>query len=1126
MRKNNTRQINFCFLFFAFILCYSGVHGQKRVWSETKPNAKNTNVSLKNLDVAHFKVFDLNYEDFKDQLQTAPLRGTSVTNSRSIISFPNEQGKISQYKVMETSIFSSKDNTYQHPNIKTYLGWRTDNSGTRARFSVTPQGLKAMISEPGKETVFIQPITKKSKKQYLIYNKSARVGVKENFECLTEDLNTRVKNAPKSIAKDANDQVLRTFRMAVTTTSEYTAFWDDGDASNGDARADALAQVVSTMNRVNEVYESDMAITFVLVDTADDPALDLIYEDPDPYSNNVLVEMQTVIDQTVGAEDYDIGHLFVYNPNGNNGAAGDIGNVCRVGVTGGIGKASGFSAHTFTGDNGGPYMSDYFDVDYVAHEIGHQMGANHTWSFSSEGTGVNVEPGSGTTIMGYAGITAENDVQLHSDAHFHYASINQILNLVSPAGSCAMTTPITNAPPVADAGLDYVIPNGTAFILKASVTDADAGDVHTYTWEQLDDGITTFQTFGPDKTTGAVWRSRPPSISPNRYMPILERVLTGGLTQTNPVLNVENTSWETVSNVARELNFGLTVRDRSESGGFGQTPQSDFDEMKVTVDGTAGPFVVTSQSTEEFWPVSSTKTITWNVAGTDTGAVNVSTVNILLSSDGGLTFPVTLAAAVPNNGSYEITVPDIANTATARIMIEANDNIFYAVNSSNFTVDSASFDIEVNNLTQDVCLPDNGIVYNFSYETFSGFNSTTSFTVNGLPAGATAVINPTSATQGTMGTVTISGLDSVDLGSYAFALEATSGTDKRTVDNLGFRLYPETLSAVTLSSPENNADNVSLTSNLTWSADVSATNYLIEIATDQNFTEIVESGNLDTTSYTTRSLLDATTYFWRVTSSNPCDTGMVSVVNSFTTVACYTFNSVQNDITIPDTGTANHVITSTITVAEDITISDLNISVNILHDYVEDIELRLISPEGSEIVLLGGVCGAGDNMAVTFDDEADGSLECSASAPAVEGIIIPANPLSTFQNESALGDWVLQITDVFPSADGGEFQNFSLQICGQESTTLSINDLSEEVSLIISPNPSEGNVLVTMDVLNNDDINIDLYDLRGRLISTQSFNNPGNTFKEELQFIDLAPAIYILSIENGGQRISKQLVIK
>ncbi|GAA0720456.1 zinc-dependent metalloprotease family protein [Aquimarina litoralis] len=1099
---------------------------QDRIWSETKLSAKNTNVSLKNLDIAHFKVFDFDYEGFKQQLQTAPLRGTSNTNSRAIISFPNEQGKISQYKVVETSIFSSNDNMYQHPNIKTYLGWRTDNSGTRARFSVTPQGLKAMISEPGKETVFIQPVTKKSKKQYLIYNKSARAGIKEKFECLTKDLEKRVKNTPKSIAKDANDQVLRTFRMAVTTTSEYTAFWDDGDASNGDARADALAQVVSTMNRVNEVYESDMAITFVLVDTADDPALDLIYEDPDPYTNNILVEMQTVIDQNVGAEDYDIGHLFVYDPSGNNGAAGDIGNVCRVGVINGIGKASGFSAHTFTGDNGGPYMSDYFDVDYVAHEIGHQMGANHTWSFSSEGTGVNVEPGSGTTIMGYAGITAANDVQLHSDAHFHYASINQILNLVSPAGSCAMTTAITNAPPVADAGPDYVIPNGTAFVLKASVTDTDAGDVHTYTWEQLDDGITTFQTFGPNKATGAVWRSRPPSLSPNRYMPILERVLAGELTETNPVLNVANTSWETVSNVARELNFGLIVRDRSESDGVGQTPQSDFDEMKVTVDGTAGPFVVTSQSTEEFWPVSSTKTITWNVAGTDTGAVNVSTVNILLSSDGGLTFPVTLAASVPNNGSYEITVPSIENTETARVMIEANDNIFYAVNSSNFTIDNASFDIEVSNLTQDVCLPSNELVYNFSYETFSGFNNTTNFTVNGLPTGVTAVINPTSATQATTGTVTISGLDSVDLGSYVFALEATSGTDKSTVDNLGFTVYPETLSAVILSSPENNADNVSLTTNLTWNEDPNATNYLIEVATDQNFTNIVESDNLDITSYTTRSLLDSTTYFWRVTSSNPCDTGIVSAVNGFTTVACSTLNSVENNIVIPATGGINHVITSTITVADDITISDLNISVDILHTWVEDLEVRLISPQGSEVVLLNGVCGDGDNIAVTFDDEADGALECSASSPVVEGVITPANPLSAFQNESALGDWVLQITDTFPSEDGGEFQSFSLQICGENSTTLSVDDVNEEVSLVIWPNPSEGNVLVTMDVLNNDDVNIDLYDLRGRLISKQSFSNPGNTFKEELQFIDLVPSVYILSIENGGQRITKQLVIK
>jgi len=672
------------------MLFFYVAHSQEDLWIETTLNAKKSGVSLKNLDDNHFKIFDLDFKRLQQQLQSTSKRGASKGRSNSVITFPNAKGQMANYNVVETSIFSSNDNIHQHPNIRTYLGSKTDHSGTRVRFSVTPLGLKAMISEPGKETVFIQPVAKRSQNQYLIYNKSAKKGVKERFECLTKDVKKDTHIKERRTFKDANDQLLRTFRIAISTTSEYTAFWDDGDASNGDARADALAQVVSTLDRVNEVYEADMAITFVLVDTADDPALDLIYSDTDPYDImevTFFADIHNNLVNTVGLADFDLGHLFVLETEFSSGAA--PGDVCDDSSdSGGIGKGSAFSGHTFLDNDGGPYMSDFFDIDFVPHEIGHQMGANHTWSMGFEPFGVNVEPGSGTTIMGYAGITGPNDVQDHSDPYFHYANINQILNVVSAPGICAETTGITNNPPVANAGSDYTIPVGTAFVLKASATDADTDDVLTYTWEQLDNGVTTSGNFGPEKTTGAVWRSRPPSTNPNRYMPILERVINGQLTESNPVETIENTSWETVSTVARTLNFALTVRDRGESGGVGQTPQSDFDEMIVTVDGSDGPFLVTSQTTNEIWQEESTQTITWNVASTDTGAINVSSVNILLSTDGGQTFPITLASEVPNDGSQEIIVPAASNTALARIMVEANDNIFYAVNSSTFTIES------------------------------------------------------------------------------------------------------------------------------------------------------------------------------------------------------------------------------------------------------------------------------------------------------------------------------------------------------------------------------------------------------------------------------------------------------
>ena len=664
-----------------FLMSLNLCFGQKNYWQKTEVRSEESS-KLQNLDNAHYQTFELNVDAFKQQLAQAPLRGTISGKSSTIVSFPSlkNKGGLEEFRVVEVATLSN-ELAAQFPEIKTYLGFSLDGSGSRIRFSVTPQGVQTMTSYIEGRTVFTAPVAKNTN-QYITYSREARVNSPKVFDCLTEDesvpfdLDGLLSDA--SFNRDANDQTLRTYRIAISTTGEYTNFWDDGNAGNGDAQADALAQVVSTLNRSNEVYEVDMAINFTLVS-----GTSIIYPNAgsDPYTGNLNTQLQSTLTAQIGEANYDIGHLF--HNDANNGNAGCIGCVCQNGQ-----KGSGFSSHTFTGDGGGPYMNDYFDIDYVPHEIGHQMGANHTWSFNTEGTGVNAEPGSGTTVMGYAGITGADNVQNHSDPYFHFYSISQILNNIASApNNCFTSTPIANNPPVADAGSNYTIPNGTAFILKGAATDADGGDQLTYTWEQLDDGVTTNTSFGPTKTTGAVWRSRPPSTSPNRYMPILDRVLNGQLTETNPSVSADNSTWETVSTVGRTLTFGLTVRDRSEAGGTGQTPQSDFDTMTVTVSGASGPFQVTSQTTEnETINSGTTQTVTWDVAGTTANGINTANVNILLSTDGGQTFNTVLASNTPNDGSHDVTIPAIP-APYCRIMVEAVGNIFYAINPENFAID-------------------------------------------------------------------------------------------------------------------------------------------------------------------------------------------------------------------------------------------------------------------------------------------------------------------------------------------------------------------------------------------------------------------------------------------------------
>jgi len=664
--------LHYVFFISVFLLTFS-VFSQQKYWTETNSKEQKQNASFKNLDESNYKTFQLDNIAFKKQLIGAPIRGQINGKSNTIVSFPDEYGEIENFRIIETPVLS-QELSLRYPNIKTYLGFSIDNPGTRIRFSVTPLGVNAMITYTYRKANFLSPASKNSNNEYIVYNREAKLNATKSFECLTEQISIP-KQKIGLFSRPANDQILRTFRIAISTTGEYTNFWDDGNAGNGDAQEDALAQVVSTLNRSNEVFEVDMAVTFTLV-----TGTEIIFPDAaiDPYTSSLNSELQSTLTSVVTEANYDIGHLFTFGI--SDGNAGCIGCVCVDGQ-----KGSAFSSHSFTDNDGGPYMTDFFDIDYVPHELGHQMGANHTWSFTSEGTGVNTEPGSGTTIMGFAGITGANDVQDHSDPYFHFHNIDQILDNLD-ARTCWTSTAITNNPPVVNAGNDYTIPQGTAFILKGASTDIDGGDTHTYTWEQIDNGVTTNTNFGPTKLTGATWRSRPPNTSPNRYMPILSRVISGQLTETNPLESVDNSTWETVSTIARDLNFALTVRDRSESNGVGQMPQSSFDTMTVTVDDSSGPFMVTSQTTNETWGIGSTQTITWDVANTNLAPVNTSNVNILLSIDGGLTFPFTLASDVPNDGSHDVMAPIGIGTVQARIIVEGAGNIFYAVNNSNFTI--------------------------------------------------------------------------------------------------------------------------------------------------------------------------------------------------------------------------------------------------------------------------------------------------------------------------------------------------------------------------------------------------------------------------------------------------------
>lgn len=1103
-------------LWFLVILISCNLHSQDSYWRKSELGKNTSLIKLKNINPSKYQIHSLHFEAFNSLLKSAPKR-SDISKSSVTVSLPTHDGKFELFKVVEAPILS-QELSLKYPNIKTYLGFSESQPGVRVRFSVTPQGLQTMMSFPDKPTLFTVPVAKGNTSDYITYDRGVRVNGKKEFECLTEAEIVPIDEGLFT-NKDANDQTLRTFRIAISTNGEYTNHWDDGNAANGDAQEDALAQVVATLNRSNEVFEVDMAINFTLV-----TGTEIIYPNPstDPYTGAYNSQLQNTLTSVIGESNYDIGHLFAKDSKG--GSAGCIGCVCVNNS-----KGSGYSAHDFLDNDGGPYMADFFDIDYVPHEIGHQLGAYHTFSFRNEGIGVNVEPGSGTTIMGYAGITGSNDVQDHSDPYFNYHSIRQILNNMSTR-RCWAPTPISNNPPVANAGANYTIPGGTAFLLEGNATDPDNGDVLTYTWEQIDDGTTTSSNFGPTKATGAIFRSRPPSTNSTRYFPLMSRILASELTETNPLESVDNTTWETVSTVSRDINFALTVRDRAEANGVGQFPQTSFDNMTVTVDGTSGPFAITSQNSDELWNVGSSQTVTWDVAGTASGDVNSPTVDILLSSDGGQNFSVVAASNVPNDGSHTFSVPQMGGDSNQmRVMVRGHNNIFFAVNSSNFSYQESEFAMSLDNVNVDVCSPNNA-VFTFTYNTFLGFNGTTNFSTTGLPTGVNAAFNPTSASaDGTQVTLSLSNIGNASQGAYNFDIVGTSGAIVKT-SGATLGVFESSISQPILASPNNSETGVVLLPTLEWNSDTNASSYQVQLATDNGFSNLLVDETLSQNSFTLNSQLqNDVTYFWRVKAFNACGESAFSEVRSFTTTSCSVCAS-EGDMNFETSTT--RVIFNTIDNESDtdgIKVAPYtdytSISTNVKRE--EDYDLTVhVNTDGNFTVHT--IVWIDWNQDCDFDDAnetydlgtaRDVLNEATSLSPLT--VTVPASALLGGTIMRVATEWNRDPTSCAVDYDG-EVEDYVVVV---EEATASLEDFAFE-GFNLYPNPANDNFTIRLNTISNEAVFVKMMDLSGRTIFQKEYNNPGTRFAENIALNRVASGVYLVQIRNGNKQTTRKLIIE
>jgi hypothetical protein len=620
-----------------------------------------------------------------------------------------------------------------------------------------------------------------------------------------------------------------------------------------------LAAVNATMSRTNGCYEKDLALHLNLI--ANTTAVFYYNPSTDPYSaasqlSNWNSQLQSTLTSVIGDANYDIGHLF--GASGGGGNAGCIGCVCNTGKG---------SAYTSPAD--GIPRGDNFDIDYVAHEVGHQLGANHTFSHSNEGTGVNMEVGSGITIMGYAGITAQ-DVANHSIDIFHQASIRQVQANIDNK-TCPVTYSGVNATPQVSSVPNYTIPINTPFELTGAATDADAGDVLTYCWEQNNNSTTTgaSSVASPTKTTGPNWITFPATTNPTRTFPRLATILTGA-SVTGPLTGGDaGANTEALSSVNRTLNFRLTVRDnRPYSATTNAVGQTQFTDMTVTVSNAVGSFLITSQNTTTSWTPGTSQTITWTVNGTTGAPTNTANVDILFSSDGGNTF-TTLLANTPNDGTQVITVPNTATT-TGRVKVKAVNNIYFDINNANITITAPPTCGIVSGLAQ------SNVTFTTADLSWSALAGATSYDVDYKTSSAATW---TTAAVGTTATsVSLTGLTQSTLYDWRVRATCAAGTSNYTTAQFS------TVISCVASTGLSTTSITSSSAVLNWATVPGASNYTVEYRLSTSSTWTVAAAANTTTSFNLTGLTASTAYAWRVRSN--CSLNQVySAEVNFTTAA-------------------------------------------------------------------------------------------------------------------------------------------------------------------------------------------------------------------------------------------------
>ncbi len=989
-----------------------------------------------------YEVWKVDFQNLKNQLDAAPMEMTDA-KTPIFITLPLPNGKEATLEMRESPV-AHPDLMAKYPTFKTFYGVGGRNKEYSGRFDYTIDGFHAAIDTPDGE-VYIDPYATEIKNYYVVYYTIDGIRPEEmkKFVCGTSHesggsnhtYEPYSSTSTKAKLRSSGGEVVKVhkYRLAMGCTGEF-------GTNYGGTKEKALAKMVALVNRTNKITMSENAIRFELIANNDTLIWLNPKTDPFPIGNNggeILSKSNITISSVVGNNSFDVGHIVTMT-------CTDVG-----GVVSGLACTPGGKGSGVTCDGSG--STDLIAINIMCHEMaGHQFTGSHTMSScvgandpGQIASSSKIEPGSGSTIMSYDGSCGADNITgtyWKTNGIYSVGSVGQIRGYSRGAiKGCGTITEVTNHNPevnIVHQKTGLVIPRFTPFELTAIGTDKDNDNIK-YSWEQSDQG--ELKLLGLQSEGSNSFRVFDPATSPTRTFPKLDNILKG-----------KSTKDELYPDTTRKYTFVCLSRDNNPLGGG-----IDLDTIVFKSTHTAGPFAITFPNvTADTVQTGDYMTVKWNVAKTDNTLVNCQAVNILLSRDGGYTYPITLLKNTANDGEEGVILPPDISTSAARIRINPVGNIFFDVSNKNFTIEPTArvgYTVAFNTERAKYCIPDIA-TFNIQSVSLGGFDKSIALSVDGLPQGATAKFD-TETIMPNQNTRLVVDLTNVKIqGDYNIKLRAISGTDT-TYRITKIKSVSADFSTIGVTSPANGATGINPVPTFKWAGSPSAETYDMEIATNPSFeaSSIVGfSKNLKVNELLSPvQLPENKLYYVRVRGSNNCKAGEWTVPSPFHTLTqiCKDYNT-KKTITIPTSQAST--IKSEVDIQESGIIGDVNVNIKGSHANFADLEIKILSPNGKESLLSNQKCyqQGGKTLNLNYDDESTQVNKCNDLLS--KGIVYrPETPLSNLDGENTKGKWTLQIKDL-NNGDGGSLEEWTAKFCA--ATSVQAPQIIKNDTLKVRPN--------------------------------------------------------------------------